>query len=220
MLKLGNYNLLKNMKKIGILVSRVVVLTLTKGFHKHGYEVTVGSREKKEINGWDGPVATFVEVAKSADIVVLAVKGMVAEKVVENVKTELSGKTVIDASNPISELPPTEGVLHFFTTLEESLMERLQKLSPKANFVKAFNSVGNAFMVNPDFDGHKPTMFICGNDENAKKEVAVILDQFGFEVEDMGSQVASRAIEPLCMLWCIPGFLRNDWSHAFKMLKK
>ena len=62
-------------------------------------------------------------------------------------------------------------MLKFFTTLDESLMERLQREFPAARFVKAFNSVGNALMVDPRFEGGKPTMFICGNDEAAKKTV-------------------------------------------------
>ena len=105
-----------------------------------------------------------------------------------------------------------------FTTLDKSLMEDLQSEFPEANFVKAFNSIGSAFMVNPDFD-EKPTMFICGNNDQSKKAVTEILDKFGFEVEDMGKAESARAIEPLCMLWCIPGFLKNDWAHAFKLLK-
>jgi hypothetical protein len=99
-------------------------------------------------------------------------------------------------------------------------MEDLQKLLPEAKFVKAFNSVGNAVMYKPKFSGTEPTMFICGNDEGAKKTVADILTAFGHETEDMGKAEAARAIEPLCMLWCIPGFLRNQWTHAFKLLKK
>jgi len=50
--------------------------------------------------------------------------------------------------------------------------------------------------------------------------VREILTQFGWETEDMGGVEAARAIEPLCMLWCIPGLLRNSWSHAFKLLRK
>jgi predicted dinucleotide-binding enzyme len=126
---------------------------------------------------------------------------------------------VIDATNPIAELPPENGVLRFFTSLDDSMMERLQKAYPRIRFVKAFNSVGHALMVNPDFPGGKPTMFICGNDENAKKEVKHILDQFGWETEDMGKAESARAIEPLCILWCIPGLQRNEWTHAFRLLK-
>jgi 8-hydroxy-5-deazaflavin:NADPH oxidoreductase len=126
----------------------------------------------------------------------------------------------MDATNPIADAPPVNGVLRFFTTLDESLMERLQRAVPEARFVKAFNSVGNAFMVDPQFDGGKPTMFICGDDEAAKETVRGIVDQFGWETADMGGAEAARAIEPLCMLWCIPGFLRNEWTHAFKLLRK
>ena len=98
-------------------------------------------------------------------------------------------------------------------------MEQLQNQFASAHFVKAFNSVGSPAMVNPQFKGGKPSMFIAGNDAAAKKTVSGILDQFGWEVEDMGGAEAARAIEPLCILWCIPGFARNDWFHAFKMLR-
>ena len=73
-------------------------------------------------------------------------------------------------------------------------------------------------MVNPTFAGGKPTMFFCGNDAEARATVARILEQFGWEPADMGKAAAARAIEPLCQLWCIPGFLQNRWTHAFKVL--
>ena len=132
----------------------------------------------------------------------------------------LNEKTIMDATNPIAEAPPVNGVLQFFTSLDDSLMERLQKNFPGAHFVKAFNSVGSHLMVNPDFGGARPSMFICGNEESAKREVAGILGQFGWEVEDMGGAEAARVIEPLCILWCIPGFKNNQWAHAFKLLKQ
>ena len=75
-------------------------------------------------------------------------------------------------------------------------------------------------MVSPDFGGQKPTMFVCGDDEDAKKKTHEILTQFGWEVEDMGPATAARAIEPLAMLWCIPGIAKGRWTHAFKLLKK
>jgi hypothetical protein len=85
--------------------------------------------------------------------------------------------------------------------------------------VKAFSCVGNALMVHPDLPGGRPTMFVCGNDAQAKEQVRAILDDFGWDVEDLGAAAAARAIEPLCILWCIPGFLRNDWVHAYKVLR-
>lgn len=150
----------------------------------------------------------------------LAVKGTAAEAAIKSAGMEnLKGKTVIDATNPIADAPPVNGVLKFFTSLDDSLMERLQRLAPEIHFVKAFSCAGSALMVNPDFSGVKPTMFICGNSDNAKNEVKTILDKFGWEVEDLGKVEAARAIEPLCILWCIPGFLENRWTHAFKLLK-
>jgi predicted dinucleotide-binding enzyme len=86
-------------------------------------------------------------------------------------------------------------------------------------FVKAFNSVGSSSMVDPSFEGGRPTMLNCGNDENAKLLVTGVLTEFGWDTEDLGSVEAARAIEPLCILWCIPGFVRNDWRHAFKVLR-
>lgn len=215
------------MKKIGILGSGIVGKTLATGFLKHGYEVTIGTRDASKLSDWlsknpQGKIASFEETAGYGDIIVLASKGHAAAEVLKLAGiSNLEGKTVIDATNPIDEkTPPINGVLNFFTDLKDSLMEQLQRQAPKASFVKAFNSVGSAFMVDPDFGGTKPSMFICGNNEQAKKEVAEILAQFGWEPEDMGKAEGARAIEPLCILWCIPGMLRNQWSHAFKLLKK
>lgn len=109
-------------------------------------------------------------------------------------------------------------MLHFFTTLEESLMERLQHRFSDANFVKAFSCVGAHLMVNPALES-MPSRFICGNDDAAKAEAREILVLFGWDVEDMGAAEAARAIEPLCILWCIPGFREQRWGHAFKLLK-
>lgn len=214
------------MVKVGILGSGDVGKVLAKGFLKNGYQVAIGSDHPEKLAEFkrENPemeTATFEEAAQSGDIVVVCVKGTVAEKIVEKVKKHITGKTVIDTTNPIADAPPQNGVLKYFTSLEESLMERLQTIAPDAQFVKAFNSIGSALMVNPEFgDDTKPTMFICGNNDDAKKKVHEILEKFGFEVEDMGKVESARAIEPLCILWCIPGFLRNEWSHAFKLLKK
>ena len=124
----------------------------------------------------------------------------------------------MDTTNPLADAPPVNGVLPYFTEMNESLMERLQREAPDAHFVKAFSSVGNTRMIDPRFEGGTPTMFICGNDDDAKATVTEILDGFGWDTADMGAVEAARAIEPLCILWCIPGFLRNEWTHAFALL--
>lgn len=103
--------------------------------------------------------------------------------------------------------------------IKQSLMERLQAVAPSANFVKAFSSVGAGLMVDPQLPGGPPSMFIAGNSAEAKQEATTLLHQIGWEVEDMGAAEAARAIEPLCILWCIPGFKENKWVHAFKLLK-
>lgn len=210
--------------KVGILGSGAVAKALAAGFLRHGHVVMLGTRTPAQLTDWardhpGGSVASFADTAAFGELVVLAVKGTAAIDALRAAGAgHLAGKPVIDATNPIADAPPVNGVLKFFTDLDESLMERLQREFADARLVKAFSCVGNGCMVNPQFDGGKPTMFICGNDPAAKETVTAVLHQFGWEAADMGKVEAARAIEPLCMLWCIPGFLRNDWVHAFRLL--
>ncbi len=213
------------MKKIGIIGSGVVAKALGNGFLKHGYEVMLSSRDLSKLKDWKDKAGahahtgSFEDAAKFGKTVVLAVKGSGAVEAVEQAGPQnLQWKTVIDTTNPIEAAPPENGVLKYFTNNEESLMERLQTQFPEVHFVKAFNSIGNAFMVDPSFK-EKPTMFICGNNDASKKTVYDILEQFGWDISDMGKDTAARAIEPLCMLWCIPGMLQGQWNHAFRLIK-
>ena len=212
--------------KVGVLGSGDVAKALAAGFLKHGHDVVMGTRDPAKLADWlaqhrGARASNSSEAAQFGEVVVLAVKGTAAREALRAAgAANLAGKPVIDATNPIADAPPTNGVVKFFTNLDESLMERLQREFAQARFVKAFNSVGNPYMVNPQFKQGPPTMFICGNDEGAKQIVRGILDQFGWETADMGKAEAARAIEPLCMLWCTPGFLRNEWSHAFKLLRQ
>lgn len=213
--------------KIGILGSGIVGRVLATAFLKEGHAVTLGTRNaaKEEIIKWQAEnagasVNSFEAATTDADIVVLAVQGEAAEALISSLKDWLGNKIVIDATNPISHTqPPVNGVLNYFTNANESLMERLQLLAPQARFVKAFNSVGNAFMYQPKFAEGKPTMFIAGNDAEAKTVVSQVLGSFGWDAEDMGKVESARPIEALCILWCAPGFNRNQWTHAFKLLK-
>jgi len=211
---------------VGVIGSGGVGKVLAEGFLKHGFGVTIGSRTAGKLADWAAQhpgthTGTFAEAAEFGEVVVLAVKGHVAAEALRLAGVvNLKGKPVLDACNPIDESgPPVNGVLKLYTRMDESLMEQLQREFADAKFVKAFNSVGAALMVDPQLKGGKPTMFICGNDDGAKQTATGILDEFGWETADVGKVESARAIEPLCMLWCLPGFLNNDWMHAFKVLR-
>jgi 8-hydroxy-5-deazaflavin:NADPH oxidoreductase len=211
--------------RIGVIGSAVVGQTLATGLKKHGYDVRIASRTPAKLAEFSQSTGiqtgAIGDVAAWAEGIVLAVKGDAAEAALREAgAANLNAKLVIDTTNPIANEPPDDGVLKFFTSPNDSLMERLQRAFPSAHFVKAFNSVGSALMVNPSFPGGtRPTMFYCGDVATAKATVARILEQFGWDGADMGPAKAARAIEPLCQLWCIPGFRENAWTnHAFKML--
>lgn len=181
------------MTKVGVVGSGQVGEALANGLLKHGYEVMRASRSPDKLADWKAKAGdrahtgTPAEATEFGDLVVLAVKGSAAEAAVDSCGVErLAGKVVIDTTNPIANAPPENGVIKFFTDLDESLLEKLQKKAPAAQFVKAFSCVGNAQMVDPDYGGIKPSMFICGNEASAKAKVSELLTQFGWEVEDMG----------------------------------
>ena len=216
---------MKTIKRVGVLGSGEVGKTLAKGLKAHGYEVHIGSRSPAKLAAFSNetkiPSGTFSDVAAWGEAVVLSVVGRAAKDALSEAQPQnLAGKPILDTTNPISDEPPEDGVIRCFTGPNRSLMEELQGTFPQAHFVKAFNSVGSDLMVNPKFSGGKPTMFYCGNNADAKAFVAKIIDQFGWEGADMGTAVAARAIEPLAVLWCIPGFRQNQWNdHAFHLMR-
>ena len=207
---------------IGIIGSGDVGKQLAAGLHKHGYSVTIGTRDPAKLADFGAStgvaVATFAGACAGADAVILAVGGAVAEGLVRDLAGDLAGKIVLDATNPIAG-PPVGGILPLFTGPNESLMERLAAAAPQARFVKAFSCVGNHFMIDPAFAGGKPTMFICGDDADAKAFTQDLLAEVGWDAEDVGGNAGARAIEPLVMLWCARGFLHGKWAHAFSLLR-
>jgi predicted dinucleotide-binding enzyme len=210
--------------KIGILGSGDVGRTLAKGFKAHGHTVTIGSREGNKLASFSNESGiaekSFNAVVDASDVVVLCVKGAVAEALVKDLSTALASKVVLDATNPIAG-DPKNGILRYFTGPNDSLLQRLQKAAPDAKFVKAFNSCGAGVMVNPKLSGGvTPTMFICGDDPAAKATTTTLCKELGWRAEDVGGAEGGTAIEALCQLWCAPGFVRNDWApRAFVLAR-
>jgi 8-hydroxy-5-deazaflavin:NADPH oxidoreductase len=214
--------------KIGVLGTGDVGKALGKGFVALGHEVKMGSRsatnEKalagaKEM-GAKASAGTFADAAVFGEIVVLATLGVANEEVLRSAGLEqFRGKVVIDATNPLDfsgGVPPKLAIAG-----NDSGGERVQKLLPDAQVVKAFNTVGNSFMFRPEFPGGPPDMFIAGNNEEAKKRVGGILKEFGWgTVHDLGGIEASRYLEAMCMVWVLSAIRGGNWNQAFKLLRK
>ncbi len=207
---------------IAVLGTGHVGQTLAQGFQQSGHTVTIASRTGDRLADFVArtgiPERTMAAAAAAADVVVLAVKGEVAEGLVASLADALAGKVVIDTTNPIAG-PPVGGVLPYFTGPQDSLLERLQRAAPAARLVKGFNSVGAGLMVRPQLQGGRPTMFIGGDDADAKNTVTALCEELGWSAEDVGTSAAGGPLEALCQLWCAAGFLRNDWAHAFAYLR-
>ena len=211
--------------KIGILGSGEVGKALARGFLAHGHQVRIGSREPEKLRdfvesaGANISAGTFAETAEFGELIVLALLGVATDAALRLAgPTNFAGKVVIDATNPLDfsgGMPPK-----LFIGTTDSLGERIQRWLPDAQVVKAFNTVGNAFFVNPDFPGGPPDMFIVGNHDDAKQVVADICRRFGWGVIDLGGIDASRYLEPMCMVWVLHGARSGSWNHAFKMLHK
>jgi 8-hydroxy-5-deazaflavin:NADPH oxidoreductase len=213
--------------KIGILGSGDVGRALGSGFIGTGDEVKIGSRDeqKPDLLAWvrqagaRASAGSFAAAAKFADVAVVATLWSGTENALQLAGPEnLHGKVVIDATNPVvfpAGRPPELALGH-----TDSAGEQVQRWLPGAHVVKAFNTVGQAHMVHPDFPGGPPDMFICGNDDAAKATVAGICTRFGWGVVDAGGIDGARLLEPMCILWVRHGIHTGSWNHAFKLLRK
>lgn len=199
--------------RIGILGSGAVGQALARGLTRHGHEVRIGTR-KDAVD--DLPVASPAEVAANADVVFLAVLGTAAVKVAQGVRAELRGKVLVDTTNPLDFSSGGPGL---FVGHTDSLGERVQRAVPETRVVKAYNTVGNALMVDPELPGGPPSMFIGGNSDDAKATVTALLQDTGWDVVDLGGIEASRWLEPLCIAWVLHGARTGTWNHAFRLLR-
>lgn len=213
--------------QVGILGSGMVGQALGVGFAQLGHEVKIGSREPKsdKLKAWlakagkKASTGSFEETARFADVAVLATLWSGTQEAIDLAKPEnLARKVVMDVTNPLLHevnQPPRLALGH-----TDSGGEQVQRWLPNSKVVKAFNTVGHAHMVNPQFPGGPPDMFICGDDASAKQVVAVICRNFGWGVVDAGGIEGARLLEPLCILWVIHGLQSGSWNHAYKLLQK
>lgn len=211
--------------RIGIIGSGSVAQTLGNAYLQKGYTVKLGTRNEEKLAGWletageNASVGSFAEAADFGDAVFVCVFGEAALSAIEAAGAEnLRGKTVIDVTNPLDfsgGVPPK-----FAAALGNSLGEQIQNALPKANVVKAFNTIGAPIMVDPKFGDDTATLFIAGNDENAKAEARRLAEEFGWTVEDLGGIEQSFFLEAFASLWINYGFKNNHWTHAFKFLKR
>jgi 8-hydroxy-5-deazaflavin:NADPH oxidoreductase len=211
--------------KIGILGTGDVGRTLANAFLKLGHQVKMGAREAKneKAQAWlneagkNASAGTFADAAQFGELIVLATLGTANEAALSAAgRDNFSGKILIDTTNPLDFSSGGPALAYGF---KDSAGERVQKQLPKAKVVKAFNTVGNAHMFKPAFET-TPDMFICGNDDAAKKKVSEILRDFGWGVVDIGGIDGSRYLEPMCLVWVLHGLRTKSWNHAFKLVQK
>jgi 8-hydroxy-5-deazaflavin:NADPH oxidoreductase len=202
--------------KIGVLGTGMVGPTLARGLAGHGHDVRIGTRDPNKPEVADFAPASAVEVAGWADLIVLAVAGTAAEALAGEVAEVAAGKVLVDATNPLDFSGGGPGL---FVAGRDSLGERVQRAAPAARVVKAYNTVGNAHMVDPDLPGGPPTMLIAGDDEAAKRSVTELLQSTGWDVADLGSIEACRVLEPFALAWVTYAIRTGTRDHAFKLLR-
>jgi len=196
--------------RIGILGTGVVGKTLGGKLAKLGHEVRMGSRgaggatakEWVKTTGANASEGTFADAAAHGEIVFNCTSGGASLQALKSAGAKnLEGKVLVDVSNPLDfskGMPPTLAVCN-----TDSLGEQIQRAFPTAKVVKTLNTVTAGVMVEPSIIPGVHTMFVSGNDENAKAEVINILKTgFGWkEVIDIGDITGARAQEMYLALW-------------------
>jgi predicted dinucleotide-binding enzyme len=210
--------------RIGILGSGPAGRTLGSGFLGRGHRGMIGSRDPAKLQTWlsaAGPGArtgSFTDAARFGELILLSVLGSAAEEVLRLAGLDnFDSKILIDASDPLDFSSGRPGL---FVGTTDSLGERIQRLLPRANVVKALNTVVAEVMVNPSLTGGEPDMFIAGDSDQAKATVSALLGEFGWPVIDMGGIESARWLEALSLAWVVYSHRTGKTHHAFKLVGK
>lgn len=205
--------------RIAIIGTGTVGAALARGLRGKGHAVTLGARDPDAagvaaLAAETGAVAARpAEAAAGAEVVILALPWGVAEAAVAGLG-DLTGKTVIDCTNPLGMVGGALGLTVGHST---SGGEILQGRMPGAQVVKTLNQVGAEIMERNDQLPHRPVMFMAGNSAPAKAQVARILTDLGFEVLDAGDITRARLLEPFGMVWINQALMRGKgrgWAFA------
>ena len=181
-------------------------------FAAQGHTIVYGSRDPSrrglasliEKTGPDASAKTQAEAAAEADIVVLAVPGMLAVDIARSLG-DLSGKIIIDPTNPMER-----SMMTFRHGVETSNAEMIQAIAPKADVVKAFNTLSWETMIDPDSSGGPVSIPLAGNSGKAKKVVAGLAEGMGLEAIDVGPVENAHWVEGMLVLWINNRFSMRD----------
>lgn len=208
--------------RIGIVGTGSVGGALGTAWAKKGHSVVFGTRDpggaevKTLVAGASGSRAARVaEAVAATDVVVLAVPYEAAADVLKGAG-DLAGKVLVDATNPLADRAQRLSLPNTTSGAEE-----IAKAAPGATVVKAFNTIGFNVMADPSFPGGAATLLLCGDDAAAKKTVAGLASDLGFDPVDAGPLSESRLLEPFALLWIHLALFRGQGREiAFRLLKR
>jgi hypothetical protein len=209
--------------KIGIIGSGNVGGALGSRWAKLGHEVVFGTRNPQSGGvqqlaaraSGKTSAATLADAAKKGEVLLLATPWPVTQQIIAGLG-DLSGKILIDATNPL--LPDLSGLTCGTTT---SGGEQVAGWARGAKVVKAFNTVGANIMADPSFEGHRPVMFYCGDDAQAKQVIKKLIDELVFEAVDAGPLNQARLLEPFALLWISMALAHGlGPDFAFQLLRR
>jgi len=205
---------------IAVLGTGMVGQAIAGRLHELGHSVVVGTRDpastlaRTEPDGMGNPpfaawhaahqgvaLATFADAAAGAELVVNASNGNTSLELLRLAGAEnLAGKPLLDIANPLdfsAGFPPT-----LFVKDSDSLAEQIQRAFPEAKVVKALNTLTASLMVDPKSLGASSTIFVSGDDAEAKATVVGLLESFGHDdVIDLGPLETARGTEMLLPIW-------------------
>ena len=219
--------------KIAIFGTGVVGQTLAAKLVTLGHEVTIGTRDVKKALGTTEPgpygrpafgvwykehsnikMASFADAAIFGEFTINATNGMGSLNALEHAGHDnLKNKILLDVSNPLDfshGMPPS-----LWVSNTDSLGEQIQRAFPETKVVKSLHTMNAYLMVNPSLVPGDHTVFLCGNDLEAKQKVRGILISFGWKdinILDIGDITTARGTEQLLPLWVR---LLNSIGHPY-----